>query len=230
MTVNETMDFSKIKRSDFAALKDLRIQSGPSFRGSGRQPCFADHMAMLRTELTGSPEITLYHAWLVVSIRREMDLPLRRQQFLELWSVEADFLLKSLNLRWLVSACDTLVDVSPDAAERATALAASLLVNTVKLYETERRLTLHETPAVDEGLPAQKMGPLFDGLTCFAIGRGNMVKQLMQRCLRETGQSISGRILRELLRRLHESDTVFQRVSAAHTNERTNWRELLTAL
>lgn len=44
-----------------------------------------------------------------------------------------DFLCQHLNLRWLISACDTFIDHDSDPTLRALMLQGVLLVNTVKL-------------------------------------------------------------------------------------------------
>jgi hypothetical protein len=228
-SADNNIDFAAVTPAQFATLKELSIDAGPRIPATRAKESFVDHIEMLRKDLTGASQLVLYHAWLVVAIRRRMDLSSTQVQFLELWSMETNFLITSLNSRWLVSACDTLADVSPDPVERATALSASLLVNTVKLYETERWLSPSTNLDLQASCQSQKTGYLFDGITSFAVGRGDMIKNLLQRILRESANSIAGQILQELIRRLHSSDTVFRRLMNVHSNERTSWESCLKA-
>jgi hypothetical protein len=86
----------------------------------------------------GRSELEYAHAALIVLMRLGMEVSHSWRRFCELWSDSGSFLLQHLNSRWLVSACDTIADHDRDRAQRALALAASALVNTVRLYETER--------------------------------------------------------------------------------------------
>lgn len=221
------MEFANITLADHQSLKRLRIEAGPAVPAIGRKEDLAEHLEMIRQELSGCSMILFYHAWLIVGIRRQDDVALRERQFFELWKSERDFLLQNLNARWLVSACDTMADVSPDRAERSVALAASLLANTVKLYETERLLASSGESCVSEHHIGCRPKALFDGMTTFAVGAGDMIRNLIERCARESSWTISGAILLELLRRMNALDTVFRRLQRCHRNPATRWEDLL---
>lgn len=197
---------------DFAWLKACVLDEGPAAPAIG---CLADveaHLAMLRRELSGQSVLLYYHNWLIVHLRRGTD---GYDQFQALWQAEHAYLVHHLSLRWLVSACDTIADLSPDAAQRATALCGALLANTVKLYETER----HFTPAL-QGAPehAALRGPfhprpLFDGMTTFAIGSGDLIDNMQRRVDKISAASdISGKILTEITTRLKTADTIYRRL------------------
>lgn len=223
------MTFETVTAADFDCLKRLRIQAGPASPAIGRKKDFSQHIEMIRQELSGHSMISLYHAWLIVGIRRRIDIVPRVRQFFELWRGEREFLLQGLNARWLVSACDTIADVSLDPAERSAGLAASLLANTVKLYETERLLAGSRESCVGEHHIGRRPQALFDGMTTFAVGAGDMIENLIERCARESSSTISGAILLELLRRMMALDTVFRRLQRCHRNPATQWEDLLEA-
>jgi hypothetical protein len=89
-------------------------------------------------------------------------------------------LCSNLDARWLVSACDTIIDHFNEPDEIATAIAGSMFMNTVKLYETER-LTQATVRSFDEVFKDGSRVPLCDGMSAFVVGGGDMVKNLVRR-------------------------------------------------
>src|SRR5262245_57298988 len=95
---------------DLEALKQARVPGQEKHSLRGRRPVLDEHLAGVRTTFAGDPQIDFYHAALSVLIRRGMDTPLAIERFERLWSEQGGHLLASLDARWLVSACDTLMD------------------------------------------------------------------------------------------------------------------------
>ena len=95
----------------------------------------------LRKELIGQSELCLTHSKIIVLIRREFKIKHSFMLFEHLWQEEKKFLLKNLNTRWLISAAETFADHSKSDKERAMSIACSCLINTIKVYETERYFT-----------------------------------------------------------------------------------------
>ncbi len=205
---------------DHGYLKSSVISCGQQKILVGRKYDLSDHLDLLFHEFSGSPLISFYHASLIVRIRRGEKLG---TTFRELWVAEGEFLIKALSLRWLVSACDTIVDSELfEPADRAFALSASLLTTSVKLYESEyKALCPQWEPRAYRTINIQ---PLFDGLTTFSIGYGDTVSNLMKRVstVAKNG-GVAGSILQEVLRRLHINDTVFKRFLQHHVVESTRW-------
>lgn len=206
---------------DFAALRE-RVISGVEngfTRGErrgkvfgARRPDFFEHMNEVRSEFLDRSELLFVHAGCVVALRRRLApdhfLPL----YLRLWSEEREFLLRELSLRWLVSACDTLVDRGETPVQRAVALSGSLLANSMKLAETERfRLGIGAAEA--EAPKPRKAGEdLFDGMTVFRPG-GDMIDNLLRRLSQVASlDPIAGPILEEVARRVQRADTVIRRL------------------
>ena len=213
-------------RPDFSGTVDLDnleltgISCGQPKLLVGRQEDLNQHLDLLFHEFSGKPLLAFYHASLIVRIRRGES---QGTAFRNLWSAKCAFLSQTLSLRWLVSACDTIVDNEAfDPVERAHALAVSLLMASVKLYETEYRAL--GTQLKGRTYLTGNVQPLFDGITTFSIGHGDLIINLMARCrtVADSGGT-SGSILREVLRRLHASDTVFKRFLAVHESDRTRW-------
>jgi hypothetical protein len=188
----------------------------------GTQDEIGDHLNMVRQELVGRTELEFVHCAVIVLLRRGISPRASWQRFNELWGSEGEFLLGALNARWLVSACDTIIDYSPDLTERALALAGSLFVNTIRLYETELWMkSVNERPYVKQPQPGQR---LFQGLTPFMAGSGDMVRNLKLRLGATCAEGgLPGAILRELFRRMVAEDTVYRRFLGVHAVESTRW-------
>lgn len=187
----------------------------------GRHESLDEHLEMIKNEFVGRPKLLYYHSELVVRIRRALELDENLKTYWLLWDAELEFLLDKLDTRWLVAACDTIADHHPDPAERATALSAAILINTIKLYETERVHLGNERLTKSDAYPPQ---PLFDGLTTFAVGAGDMIANLTRRIATVAKLSpLAGAILLELFSRMHRQDTVFARMAAVHANDATRW-------
>lgn len=182
-----------------------------------------DREALLRQEFAGQSALLWYHADTIMRIRRSLSLTEKLAEFYRMWGEQRAFLLSNLNSRWLVSACDTIIDHDPDATERSLALAGALFTKTIKLYETERHWTIVERKPLEPDR-AEKRLDLHDGLFGFGVGYGDMVVNLIRRSRHVAeGSALAGPILLELLRRADRHDTVLRRLARVHVNERTRW-------
>lgn len=200
-------------------MKTRIVEAGERKNLTGRLPDYQQHIDRLRTEFSGCTELEYHHAVLTVSIRRKLNLEKDRGAFITLWHYEADFLCERLSMRWLVSACDTIADVWLGKAQPALAMAGAMFVNTVKLYETERRLT--GAHRVDQ---TARPFDLFDGMTSFAVGGGDMIANLYARMSAVAeDEPPAGKIVRELLKRIKAEDTVFRRFLELQAPNAPKW-------
>lgn len=206
----------------FSALRERIVTGGDNgfTRGErrskvfgARRPDFFEHMNELRSEFLERSELLHVHAGCVVALRRRLAVDHFLPLYLRLWREERAFLLRELSLRWLVSACDTLVDQGETPVQRAVALNGSMLANSMKLAETERLRT--RAAGDDSEAPRQRRSPagLFDGMTTFRPG-GDMIDNLFRRLDRvATLDDIAGPILQEVARRVKQADTVLRRLA-----------------
>jgi hypothetical protein len=199
----------------------------PALIVRGRLPDLGQHLDQVESEFGGRDQLSFLHAALIVLIRREISLPSSLAAFQNLWDADSERLCHRLDLRWLVAACDTFADHAASEVDAVRALLASTLTNTVKLYETERRLTgsvaisrnMIETSAEDTPWI------LFDGLTRFGIERGDMVRQLLNRLENANADRNDPvqRLTVEVINRVLSGPTVFQRFSTLHRGDTTRW-------
>ena len=140
--------YESLEQTDIETLKKKLIVGNDIEYTYGSEKDLNKHIENLKREFVGQPEINHFHASLIVLIRREIDIDKNYNKFKDLWLSERDFLLNSLNMRWLVSACDTFIDYEKDTTLRAILMIAVVLINTIKAQETEAILSVSEKPVM----------------------------------------------------------------------------------
>jgi hypothetical protein len=213
---------------DLEPLKAAIIHKGPAVLSRGSAKDIQQHYATLRQEFSGQPELCFHHAMLIVMLRREVDVPQTYARFEALWQNHSEWLLKQLNIRWLISACDTFSDHSTNDAERALALATTVLGNTVKAYETENVMSKHTTVTYDPEIVLkvqQEVIPLMEGMSCYTVGTDDTLRNMVWRMKDIAPMYLSGRILMEVFQRLNTLPTAFGRMRQAHTRTKTQFWE-----
>lgn len=214
--------------TDLSCLKETIIDFGDAEQTRGSTKSLDQHLENLRREFSGQSELLWYHAKLIVLIRREFQTSQQYAEFRSLWEQEGDFLRENLNIRWLVSATDTFAEHDADPAVRAVAMMASVLVNTVKMQESERFITHAAELSVDPARVAtlqEELVPLFEGMSCFTVGTDDTLRNMMWRLHPFMSVEPAGPILDEIWRRLQVEDTVFNRMRLLHRREKTRWWE-----
>lgn len=203
MTSSEPLDFERLR---------YEIVSGTDFAMSfGRQIELQDQFDLLEKEFAGQNRLKFVHASLNVMLRRNIATRIVYGHFLALWRQHGDILIEMLDSRWLISACDTISDHSPDPAESQSAILISLFANTLKLFETERLMCDNGAADPDRIKPRT---PLHDGLTAYMPRVCDMPANLLHRLSHKMQpDTLTGLIGRELITRALSSDTVFARLS-----------------
>lgn len=218
----------EMHHSDYDSLKTTIIAGDQPEYTYGSDKDLQSHINALKKEFIGQPEINYYHAKLIVLIRRDYETQEQFQQFAQLWQSEHEFLIKNLNTRWLISACDTFIDYSDDPMVKALLMNAVLLINTIKLQESERYLQGTETAEVVEARQAsltRERLALFDGVAGFAVGTDDTIRNMRWRLEALAELHYLGAIVIEIFDRvqLPDSDTVYSRFRQLHTREKTAW-------
>jgi len=220
-------DFQQaLDQVDYETLKQSIITGEEVSYTHGSDKNLETHIEALKKEFSGGAELLYYHAKLIVLIRREANLKKNIQLFEQLWESEAIFLVKNLNTRWLIAAADTFMDHSQNAENRAYAMACSCLINTVKINETERYLQKSENCKDDESRRkqlAQDRIALFDGVSAFAVGTDDTLRNMRWRLDSVSSKASGYQILQEIFNRLQEENTVYKRFRDRHTRKKTAW-------
>lgn len=217
---------------DLHALKHRLVEGNagdvPAY-SHGSAADLAEHLARVRGEFVGQPELLYRHAQLIVLIRREADTQANYARLERMWLAETAFLCERLDLRWLVAACDTFIDHAQDPALRAIAMGGVLLVNTVKLQETERFLQPAAAQAADAAASVSALREhrvaLFDGLSAFIPGTDDTLRNMRWRLQDVCALHPLGAVVMEIFDRLQRegSDNVYRRFRDRHTRDKTRW-------
>lgn len=219
--------YAQFNDVDLDALKN-QIIGGEEVRYTyGSAKDLNEHIEQLEQEFVGQPALNHYHASLIVLIRREVDVQNNYARFKALWLTERDYLLASLNTRWLISACDTFIDLEDDPLLQAILMNAVVLINTIKLQETERFLcdqSLTVNPEHQQLLQQQRYA-LFDGTAAFAVGTDDTLRNMRWRLEQICEAHELGQIVIEIFDRLQldQNNNVYSRFKQRHTREKTRW-------
>lgn len=188
------------------------------------------HLGNLKHQFIGQSELSFYHATLIVLLRRGYKVEETFAEFETLWENEADYLLTQLNLRWIISACDTFVDHSTDMTRAALLMNVNTLINTLKVYETKQFLqlgpTLKKPLFLANHLDALYCNhlPLYDNITYFHIGADDTLKNM--RCRYENFYStdkLASTILLFIFDRLQTNGSAFSDLRLLHKDDKSKW-------
>lgn len=183
----------------------------------GRKADIEEHIKGLRSEFLGNSELALLHAATIARIRRQLSTQHDLAVFFAMWESFHRHLTSELTSRWLVAALDTLSDYGR-AGERQIATAGSILINTVKLADTERRLEKPPRSMRHSDLsPTKPPVMLWDGISTFNIRDGDMVRNLIDRLYSNSeAYPIVATVLRTLIARLQEGPNLITRLNEHH--------------
>jgi len=213
--------------TDFSQQRKMVIDGDKIHYTHGSSDNLKAHFVALRDEFIGQSELCYTHAKIIVLIRRDFDSENHFVLFEQLWKEEKDFLLKNLNIRWLISATDTFADLSDDDAIKSLSIACSCLLNTIKIQESEHFITNYDSFEDDSKkitrLDNEERVPLFNGVSVFKVGTDDTLRNMRWRIDKAAKINIAGEILLEIFLRLQEYDSVYKRLRDRHKRSKTGW-------
>ena len=219
---------NRLDQLDWNKLRDSIIDGDKLEYTYGSDKDLQIHLANLKREFVGHSELEYYHATLIVLIRRGFRADEEFKKFEQLWYEQKEFLIKKLNTRWLISACDTFIDHSEDDYLKSLLMNAVILVNTIKIQESERYLTATENAKPDDSryssLQNERLA-LFDGVAGFAVGTDDTLRNMRWRLDKLAQSHPLGYLLIEIFERVQKpkADTVYSRFRTLHTRDKTAW-------
>ncbi len=212
---------------DFSHQKKIVIDGDKVQYTHGSSNNLDEHFIALRNEFVGQSELCYTHAKIIVLIRRDFNSENHYALFKQLWKEEKDYLLRNLNIRWLLSASDTFADFSDNEGIKGLSVACSCLLNTVKIQESENFITNFDSHADDQEkitrLDNEERIPLFDGISVFKFGTDDTLRNMRWRIDKVAKMNIAGEILHEIFLRLQHHDNIFKRLKDRHKRNKTGW-------
>lgn len=174
---------------------------------------YAKKRKHLRKEFHDEPELCCLNGLLIANLRRRSAPPEAAPLFLRLWREEGAFLLEHLNLRWQVSSLTTFADHGETEPQRRVGHTLSVLLNTMKLYESERRYSRYDadTPFT---LRNRSRAPLPLEMDAFSIEHGGLDVNMIGRiwCDAELDPVIQPLAHHLIDALIHDPGTVFRRL------------------
>lgn len=219
--------YAQFGERDLNQLKNTILDGNSTQYTYGSAKDLNQHIEQLKEEFVGQSELNHFHASLIVLIRRGVDPKQNFQKFRRLWLIEEKFLLKSLNTRWLISACDTFIDYDDDPLLQAILMNAIVLINTLKMQETEAILCdiqYIENDQIKSQLQSERVA-LFDGTSALAVGTDDTLRNMRWRLDKICKYHELGEIVIEIFSRLQldEHNNLYSRFKNRHVRERTRW-------
>lgn len=188
------------------------------------------HLSKIKKEFIGHSELCYYQATLVVLLRRDYKPEQTFVEFERLWRSETDFLLNNLTLRWIISGCDTFIDHSKNAVQKAVFMNAITMVNTLKVYETKQFLQLGDNhidlPLIDSSVNNlyEYHRKLYDGLTYIRIGSDDTLKHMRQRYEKfKDDDKLATIVLLFIFDKLQTNKSAFTTLRSLHKNDDSKW-------
>ena len=99
----------------------MSLIEGTKKNNVNRQEPLVDNIAHVRHEFVGKPEVCHQLVTHIIHLRRRPDNDEHRLAFYGLLKTHSAVLLKELDIRWLLSVCDTIVEVGTNKS-RAIAM------------------------------------------------------------------------------------------------------------
>lgn len=220
-TINENRARNALPapRVDLNLFLEKKVQGKSGSTWPGREKNLIKHFHKLQPEFFGKSRLAHLLACTIVTIRRTKGRGPGIGLFHRITSQHGPHLCEELNARWLVSVCDTFADHGKTSEQRAIAMTGSVLLNSVKLFETERQTFYPERPWPPNRRFA-KRPEIFDGIIPFWIEGGDMVANLLHR-IRENSKldPIAGQFTDEIVNRIMKYDTSFSRLAQLANQE-----------
>lgn len=166
----------------------------------------------LRTEFEGQPELHFLNAVCIGHLRRDNPQEKYVDLFFRIWAEEADFMLKTIDVRWLLSALGTFEKIHKNAPQSQIGTASNIFFNMLRIYEAERMSqNLSPTNTLRKNF---KQDDLTMGFTNFALIKGDSDKNIIRVLARlSKTDPIAGPMLEEMIHRLaKDQKNIFSRI------------------
>ncbi|MCF2871238.1 hypothetical protein L0664_09175 [Octadecabacter sp. G9-8] len=134
-----------------------------------------------QTEFQGQSELLCLHGMLIAILRRNSPPPDALSLFLRLWKEHGRWLAKELPLRWKISAATTFGECGATLEQRALGMGLSILFDSIKLHESERRLSGQSPDVPFRTEPLKDAPQIAFGLASYSLKKGDMDRNMLAR-------------------------------------------------
>lgn len=160
-------------------LKIIEGNESDILRNLNRLPDTDENIAAIRNEFIGKPEVCHTLAGVIVHLRRGTKDKDYKQMFLDILDRYTDVIVKHYDIRWLLSICDTFVDIGDDV----TSAVAMNIVQCINRCNLDSTILVN---VVDGRLDGNKLAqelkvPTWGGMITADIPTGDMIYNMMNR-------------------------------------------------
>ena len=155
------------------------IQGNSPARNLNRLHNMEENIKAVRAEFIGKPEVCHMLVAEIIKLRRNPANQTAREEFWDLLNIYTDVILEHYDVRWLLSICDTIVDIG---SELKSAIAMNIVqcVNGTNLHHSIL------VNAVDGNIDLNKLRheikvPTWGGMITADIPNGDMIHNMMNR-------------------------------------------------
>ena len=155
------------------------IQGNSPAKNLNRLHNMEENIKAVRAEFIGKPEVCHMLVAEIIKLRRNPANQTAREEFWDLLNIYTDVILEHYDVRWLLSICDTIVDIG---SELKSAIAMNIVqcVNGTNLHHSIL------VNAVDGNIDLNKLRheikvPTWGGMITADIPNGDMIHNMMNR-------------------------------------------------
>jgi hypothetical protein len=202
-------------KDDLTFLAQKNITSAPKpLETEENKRTFVHYSENLRHKFNDTPEIFYLNAFCIGVLRRTPKQEPLRSLFLNIWSEQREFMIANLDSRWLLSSLITFETLGENEAQRTTASLSAVFFNMMRLYETERILSLQPADIPRYFWKKASFDPFFMEFTPVALRAGDSDRNILKVILRGAkNDPITGAMLDELLHRMNnDKRNIFHRI------------------
>lgn len=187
-------------------------------RNTNRISDFEKNLEKVKSEFIGKPEICHLLVKYIMLLRRKVEVEKNTATFYELLNKYLDVILKNYDIRWLVSICDTIVDVG-DTNNKAAAMCVVITVNNLNIHASLLNCA-NDGALNDSKLKAnyKSKDPTWDGMISLDLRSGDTLFNMQNRLNTVVADSdIVSSIYNEIKARLKDIPEIpINRLCAAH--------------
>lgn len=157
----------------------LEIIDGKPAKNLNRLQDAEQNIQAVKSEFVGKPVVCHELIKTIIYLRRGIDTEANTKRFFDVWETYHETLLRELDVRWLLSVVDTVIDIGDDL-EAAVAMNISQCINQCNIHTS---LLIN---CVDGRLDASKLqremkAPTWDGMITVDVPTGDMIHNMMNR-------------------------------------------------
>jgi len=148
-------------------------------RNLNRMPDVDDNIRAVRNEFIGKPAVCYHLVTHIIYLRRNIDVEHNTQCFYSLLGTHRSTLMRELDIRWLLSICDTIVDVG-DVTSSAIAMNIVQCINRCNIDRSILANAIHGDLDLNK-LKHEIKVPSWGGMITVDVPNGDMIHNMMTR-------------------------------------------------